>query len=62
MRNSEVDLVKYVSKYYQMLEYYLNWHSFNIIKSFAYASAMCSCEGEKNINIHLSSEYGIIGT
>lgn len=47
MKNSEVDLVKYVSKYYQMLEYYLNWHSFSIIKSFAYASAMCSCEGEK---------------
>lgn len=43
MKNSGVDLVKYASKYYGMPEYYFNWHSFNIIKSFTYTSAMYSC-------------------
>lgn len=47
VKKSEVGLVKDAVRYHQMFEYDLNWHSFNIIKSFAYASASVYADENK---------------
>lgn len=47
MKNSEAKLVERAIKSHQRLEYHLNWHNFNIIKSFAYASASARADENK---------------
>lgn len=47
MKNSEVELVKHAIRFYEKLQYDLNWHIFNIIKSSAYASASVNVDKNK---------------
>lgn len=39
--------MKHAIRFHQRFEYDLNWHSFNIIKSFAYASASVHADENK---------------